>query len=143
MAIAARTIFVADDDESFLSGVGRALRGRGYAVRTAPDGLRLLSLMEIERPDLLVLDVAMPGMNGVEVLRTIRRDGRWPLLPVMMVTAAPDAEVHAAVVEASAELLPKPFRLEELLARVAGSLGAPGLAGPDGAGQPNGRRPPH
>lgn len=123
MATATRTIFVADDDQAFLSGVGRALRGRGYDVRTAPDGLHLLSLMEIERPDLLVLDVAMPGLNGVEVLRRIREDGRWRSLPVMMVTAAPDASVRAAAAESSADLLPKPFRLEELLTRVAGSLG--------------------
>ncbi|HEX7052286.1 MAG TPA: response regulator transcription factor [Longimicrobiales bacterium] len=112
-------IYVADDDAALRRGLDVALKGRGYAVRTAPDGPALLSLVEAECPDLIVLDVMMPGMSGIDVLRHLRRDGRWRDLPVMMVTAVPDAEVHAEARDGgAAEVLPKPFRLRDLVARI-------------------------
>lgn len=124
MAQPAQIIFVADDDPVLLRGLDVALQGRGYAVRTARSGPALLSLLEAERPDLLVLDVMMPGMTGLEVLRRIRSDRRWSDLPVMMVTAAPEAEVHAEAEEqGAADVIPKPFRLAELLKRIEARLG--------------------
>lgn len=122
-----RTIFVADDDPALLRGLGMALQGRGYAVRTAPSGPAVLSLLESERPDLLVLDVMMPEMSGLEVLRRIREDERWVDLPVMMVTAYPHADVRAEARERGAgEVVPKPFRLNELLEHIERRLGRRG-----------------
>lgn len=119
-----RTIFVVDDDPILLRGLDVALKGHGYTVRTALDGPQLLSLLEEECPDLLLLDVMMPGMDGVEVLRRIRSDSRWSDLPVMIVTAVADAKVRAeAERRGPADVVPKPFRLQELLSTIADRLG--------------------
>ncbi len=124
MDVIERTIFVADDDPALLRGIDLALKGRGYAVRTAPSGPALLTLLESERPDLLVLDVMMPGMSGLEVLRRIREDERWAHLPVMMVTAYPHVDVREEARQRGAgEVMPKPFRLSELLDRIERYLG--------------------
>lgn len=117
------TIFVVDDDPILLRGLDVALKGNGYAVRTALNGPELLSLMEEERPDLLLLDVMMPGMDGVEVLRRIRNDDRWSELPVMMITAIADGDVRAeAERRGPTDVIPKPFRLRDLLKTVAERL---------------------
>lgn len=127
-----RTIFVADDDPVLLRGIDIALQVRGYAVRTAPNGPELLSLLETESPDLLVLDVMMPGMSGLEVLRRIRADDRWADLPVMIVTACPESRVCEEAQQCGAgEIIPKPFRLDELMEQIERRL----------AGRPRGRLP--
>ncbi len=118
MATITRTIFVADDNSALRNGLNLALKARGYSVRTASDGPALLSLLESERPDLLLLDVMMPGMSGLEVLRRIREDQRWSDLPVLLVTAAAGVEVGAAERAGLPDVIPKPFRLEELLRRI-------------------------
>jgi len=119
------TIFVADDDPTLLKGLNRALSGRGYNVRTAPNGPALLSLLETASPDLVVLDIMMPGMSGLEVLRRVRGDARWSELPVMMVTALTDAAVTAAAWERGAsDVIPKPFRLNDLVSRIEARLGS-------------------
>ncbi|HEX7090051.1 MAG TPA: response regulator [Longimicrobiales bacterium] len=116
-------IFIADDDPLLLEGLSRALSGRGYTVRTAPDGPQLLSLMERESPDLVVLDIMMPGMSGLDVLRRVRDDGRWPTVPVMMVTALTDAVVtESARNDGASEVIYKPFRLRDLVARIEDRL---------------------
>jgi two-component system response regulator MtrA len=123
MADAPAKIFIADDDPLLLEGLSRALSGRGYTVRTAPDGPRLLSLMEHERPDLVVLDIMMPGMSGLDVLRRVRDDGRWPTVPVMMVTALTDAAVmESARNDGASDVIHKPFRLKDLVARIEDRL---------------------
>ncbi|HEX7118700.1 MAG TPA: response regulator [Longimicrobiales bacterium] len=124
------TIFVVDDDPALLRGLDIALQGRGYAVRTAPSGQELLTLLESERPDLLVMDVMMPGMSGLEVLRHLREDERWAELPVMMVTAFPHADVKEEAWQRGAgDVMSKPFRLEELLERIERRLGRRGAEG--------------
>lgn len=117
-----RTIFVADDDPVLLRGLDVALSGRGYEVRTAPDGPALLSMMETQRPDLLLLDIMMPGMSGLEVLRRIRSDNRWAGLPVMMVTAVPESVADLG--PDTPDVVAKPFRLQDLLERIERRLGA-------------------
>jgi len=120
-------IFIADDDPLLLEGLSRALAGRGYTVRTAPDGPQLLSLMERERPDLVVVDIMMPGMSGLDVLRRVRDDGRWPDVPVMMVTALTDVEVTRSAQDGGAsDVVHKPFRLRDLVSRIELRLRAAG-----------------
>jgi DNA-binding response OmpR family regulator len=117
----AGTVFVADDNPSILQGLDRALTTYGYRVRTADNGLRLLDLLEEsgETPDLLLLDVSMPGMSGVEVIEHVREHPRWRQLPVMFITADRDAGLPASVFDMGAvDFLHKPFRLSELLARI-------------------------
>lgn len=119
--LAPATVFVAEDNPILLQGIGRALTANGYAVATAPDGAALLRLLHAasDPPDLLLLDVMMPEMSGLEVLQAVRTNPRWDGLPVMLITAATDeglpetARRHGAV-----DVLPKPFRLHDLLSRI-------------------------
>ncbi|HET7276089.1 MAG TPA: response regulator [Longimicrobiaceae bacterium] len=114
------TVFVAEDNPILLQGLSRALTGSGYTVETAADGILLMNLMNAGevKPDLLLLDVMMPGMGGLDVLREVREDGRWPGLPILLITAATDELTGPALESEEVEVLPKPFRLGELLARI-------------------------
>lgn len=122
MMTSARTIFVADDNPALRSGLEIALRANGYIVRTAPDGPALLTMLELERPDLLLLDVMMPGMSGLDVLHRIRGDQRLSNLPVLLVTAAAGAEVRAANWRYLSDMVSKPFRLGDLLRQIEALL---------------------
>ena len=115
------TVFVADDNPSILQGLDRALKVTGYRVRTADSGRAVLNLLEQaeEVPDLLLLDVMMPEMSGLEVLRTLRMDARWVDIPVVLITATNDGALPvSALRDGAVDFLTKPFRLDELLARV-------------------------
>lgn len=117
----AGTVYVADDNPAILQGLERALTTYGYQVQTAPNGARLLDLLEDGggTPDMLLLDVSMPEMNGMEVLERVRDHPRWRQLPVMFITADRDAGLPASVFDKGAvDFLNKPFRLSELLARI-------------------------
>jgi two-component system cell cycle response regulator len=115
------TIFVADDNPSILQGLDRALKVTGYEVRTAVSGRAVLDLLEGAEalPDLLLLDVMMPEMSGLEVLRSLRLDPRWVDIPVVLITATNDGALPvSALRDGAVDFLTKPFRLDELLARV-------------------------
>lgn len=118
------TVFVAEDNPILLQGLVRALTGSGYAVESAEDGLQLFESLKSEsvRPDLLLLDVMMPGMGGLEVLDAVKSDGRWPELPVVLITAATDELVGRAMERGAVDVLAKPFRLSELLRRIDGHI---------------------
>ena len=116
------TVLVADDNPSILQGLERALKVTGYYVRTANSGRGVLDLLEQEEeaPDLLLLDVMMPEMTGLEVLRTLRQNPRWVDTPVVLITATNDGALPvSALRDGAVDFLTKPFRLDELLARVA------------------------
>lgn len=115
------TVFVADDNPSILQGLDRALKVTGYHVRTAVSGRGVLDLLEAADtlPDLLLLDVMMPEMSGLEVLRALRMDTRWVDIPVVLITATNDGALPvSALRDGAVDFLTKPFRLDELLARV-------------------------
>jgi two-component system cell cycle response regulator len=115
------TVFVADDNPSILQGLDRALKVTGYHVRTAVSGRAVLDLLENAEtlPDLLLLDVMMPEMSGLEVLRALRLDPRWVDIPVVLITATNDGALPvSALRDGAVDFLTKPFRLDELLARV-------------------------
>jgi DNA-binding response OmpR family regulator len=125
MPIPDPTIFVADDNVAILQGLKRALSATGYTVETAENGRAALELLRAapEAPDLLLLDVMMPEVNGFEVLEAMRADARLADVPVLLITATTDGSVAELVQrDPSLELLAKPFRLDQLLARVAAHL---------------------
>lgn len=127
-------VYIAEDNPILLQGLRQALISNGYSVRTAPDGTAMLRLIESQdaRPDVLLLDVMMPGMSGVELLRSLRADQRWSRLPVILITAATDDAATAAMEQdAAVELLTKPFRLNDLLDRVARHGGGAPAARPE------------
>ena len=113
-------ILLADDDRGLLEMLLSIFRRAGYHdLLTASSGLEALRLWREEQPDLVVLDVMMPGMDGFSVLREIRRASR---VPVLMLTARGEAEDRIEGLENGADdYLPKPFLPKELLLR-AGSI---------------------
>ena len=115
------TVFIADDNPAIRQGLDRALTASGYSVSTACDGPAVLELLARApvTPDLLLLDVMMPEMSGLEVLRTLRCDERWADIPVVLITATHDGALPvSALRDGAVDFLTKPFRLDELLARV-------------------------
>jgi two-component system response regulator MprA len=112
-----RKVLVAEDDEQVRRYVERALRLEGYVVATAGDGEEARRAVEAERPDVVVLDIMMPRLDGISVCRLMRAPG--DRTPVLMLTARHELSDRVAGLDAGADdYLVKPFALEELLARV-------------------------
>ena len=110
-------ILVVDDEQAVRESLRRSLRFNGYEVLTANDGLEAVETVRAENPELLILDVMMPNMDGLEVCRTLRSGG-WDR-PILVLTARDGVSDRVAGLDAGADdYLPKPFALEELLARV-------------------------
>jgi two-component system response regulator MprA len=115
------TILIAEDDRRVRESLERALRLEGYTVETVPDGAAALAAHDREPPDLLLLDVSMPNVDGLTVCRMIRSRGHDT--PVLMLTARHEIPDRVAGLDAGADdYLVKPFALDELLARVRARL---------------------
>ncbi len=113
-------VLVVEDDPTLLETLEYNLKRQGYQVYTAPDGLAALEAARRERPDVLVLDVMLPGMDGFEVCRTLRREMS---VPILMLTARADEVDKIVGLEVGADdYLTKPFSMRELLARVKALL---------------------
>jgi DNA-binding response OmpR family regulator len=114
--VTARDILVVEDEEAIAEAVRARLVSEGYQVRVALDGPQALSQVAAQRPDLVVLDLMLPGMDGLEVCREIQKD-EW--VPVLMLTARTDeADKVAGFAVGADDYLTKPFSLRELTARV-------------------------
>lgn len=106
-----------DDDEAVRGSLRRSLKFNGFDVLTASDGEEAVEVVNSENPELLILDVMMPNMDGLEVCRTLRGEG-WDR-PILVLTARDGVAERVAGLDAGADdYLAKPFALEELLARV-------------------------
>jgi CheY-like chemotaxis protein len=115
------TILVCDDDPS-LRELVRAVLGPGYRFVEAADGAEALELTRALRPDLMVLDVMLPGLSGIEVLQAIREDEELHDLKVVVITAWSHAEIDAEVAGAD-RFVAKPFDPDELSLAVEDLLG--------------------
>jgi two-component system response regulator MprA len=114
-------ILVVEDERSILSAVRRGMAFEGYAVETAETGSQALDIVRDRMPDLIVLDIMLPGIDGVEVCRRIRAAGED--VPILMLTARDDVQDRVAGLDAGADdYLIKPFAFEELVARVRALL---------------------
>jgi signal transduction histidine kinase len=114
------TIALIDDDPQVRASLVDTLRSAGAEVQEASDGAAGIALIERLRPDLLVVDFAMPGMTGADVVQQVRRS--HPELPVLLVTGFADAGKLDAITGPGLEVLWKPFESHDFLARAAGLL---------------------
>jgi two-component system KDP operon response regulator KdpE len=109
-------VLVVDDDAQILRAVRTSLQGRGYQVRTAPNGETALDSLSTEAVDLVILDLSLPGIDGQEVIRRLRAFSDVPVL-VLSVRDAQDDKV-AALDAGADDYVTKPFSIGELLARM-------------------------
>ena len=115
-----QTILVVDDEEAIAEAVRARLQSEGFQVVVAGDGPEAIGLCEQVHPDLVVLDLMLPGMDGLEVCRQIQRE-RW--VPVLMLTArTEEADKVAGFAVGADDYLTKPFSLRELVVRVRAIL---------------------
>ena len=116
-------ILVADDDRALLDTVGWILRDKGYEVVPVERGEEILARLEEESPDLLMLDIMMPKVDGLQILQEVKSEERWKDLPVLMISSmAPEEATVKSLGLGAADFIPKPFRVRELLARVQAHL---------------------
>ncbi len=121
MTQAADTILVVDDEPEILRAVRAGLTAQGYRVQTAADGDEALRSASADAPDLVILDVMLPGRtDGLEVCRRLRE---WSQVPILMLSALGQERQKVAALDAGADdYLTKPFGMDELTARVRAAL---------------------
>ncbi|MVO84993.1 response regulator [Streptomyces sp. p1417] len=131
------TVLLAEDDRAIRTSLERALTLEGYRVTAVPDGVQALARAHTDPPDLLVLDVMMPGIDGLQVCRVLRAEG--DRTPVLMLTARVETADRIAGLDAGADdYVAKPFDVEEVFARLRALLrradGGPAGRGVPGSG---------
>jgi DNA-binding response OmpR family regulator len=118
-------VLVVDDNEENLLVTQEILKTRGFAVQTARDGAEALRAIDHERPDIVLLDVMLPDMDGMEVLDRIRANTQHARLPVILVTAkAQDEDVLAGYKVGADYYITKPFTARQLLHGIGLVLGS-------------------
>ncbi|HEX9260134.1 MAG TPA: response regulator, partial [Acidimicrobiales bacterium] len=114
------TVLVVEDEDSFVEALTIGLRREGFVVRVARDGAEALDLFDVVQPDLVLLDVMLPKLSGIDVCRQLRKKSQ---VPIIMVTAK-GAEIDTVVgLEVGADdYITKPYRMRELVARMRAVL---------------------
>src|SRR5919112_3054196 len=116
-------ILVADDDQALSRTLSWILKENGYDVLTVPGGEHLFDQLQAEPFDLLLLDIMMPKVDGLQLLQRVKSDERFKDLPVLMISSMPPEEATVRSLGlGAADFIPKPFRVRELLARVKAHL---------------------
>jgi len=114
------TVLVVEDEESFVEALVVGLKREGFRVEVARDGLEALEVFDASRPDLVLLDVMLPRMSGIDVCREIRNKSR---VPIVMVTAkASEIDTVVGLEVGADDYVTKPYRLRELVARMRAVL---------------------
>ena len=123
------TVLIVDDNEDNVQILTTSLLKRGYEVRIAPDGPSALASVRQQRPDVILLDVMMPGMDGMQVLDHLKLDPKTASIPVVMVTAKTQDEDLLAGYQSGADYyITQPFTTRQILHAIGLVLGshAPG-----------------
>jgi CheY-like chemotaxis protein len=110
------TVLIAEDDEEVGAALADTLTAAGYRIVCAGDGREALAALEVERPDVMLIDIFMPRMSGSELLDIVRRSPRWSDIPRIVMTGANDSMIG---VRLDAAVLFKPVDVDALLAIVA------------------------
>jgi DNA-binding response OmpR family regulator len=114
-----KKILVVDDEDDILHFLELVLREKGYDVATASGGHEALTRAQLERPDLILLDIMMPQMDGWEVLKLLRVDSDTARIPVAMLSARTEAKDRVqGLQEGAIDYICKPFSLQELLGKI-------------------------
>ena len=114
-----KKILVVDDEEDILHFLELVLREKGYEVATASSGHEALTRAQMVRPDLILLDIMMPQMDGWEVLKLLRVDEGTSDIPVAMLSARTEAKDRVqGLQEGAVDYICKPFSLQDLLAKI-------------------------
>jgi len=110
-------ILLVEDDQSLANGLCKALRNEGFVTNHLAEGKAALHVVDVDPPDIVVLDLGLPDIDGLEVLKSIRR--RDPALPVLILTARSSVDARVSGLDGGADdYLPKPFETPELIARL-------------------------
>jgi phosphate regulon transcriptional regulator PhoB len=118
-----KKILIADDEKDIVELIAYNLEREGYAVFKAFDGQKTWEMINAEKPDLVILDLMMPEISGMEVCRMIRRQAATAALPIIMLTAKSDSVDKILGLEVGADdYITKPFHVRELIARVRAVL---------------------
>src|SRR3974377_2328698 len=120
MTVRGKRILLAEDEVALRDFVGRNLRARGFEVLEASNGLEAMAVWERENPHLLILDIMMPRMDGLEVCRRVREHSAVPIIVLTALDA--ESDKVTALDPGADDYLTKPFGVEEVLARVGGVL---------------------
>ena len=118
-AVATPRILIVEDDEPSRSALGRRLSRRGYQILLAGDGRAGVSVARLERPDLILMDLGLPGMDGWTATRTLKSDERTQHIPVIILSAHALAEHRDEALAAGGdEFDTKPVQFEQLLEKI-------------------------
>lgn len=120
----AKKILIADDEPDVVRLISMRLRANGYDVVTALDGMQAVREAHNQRPDLILLDINMPGVNGYTVLENLRMATHTMMIPIVFVSALPESEVRKKAETLGADgYIPKPFDAQVLLNKIKSLLG--------------------
>jgi CheY-like chemotaxis protein len=120
----AKKILIADDEQDFLSLIKIRLEAAGYEVTTASDGIEALKQVEKIRPDMVILDILMPKLDGYEVCRLLKFDERYKSLPVVILSArAQDIDKEMGRLVRADAYISKPINDQDLLETIKKQLG--------------------
>ena len=118
-----KRIFIADDESGFVSTLKSRLEFEGFEITTAPDGKAALEQIPVEKPDLVLLDIMMPAVNGYQVCRELKEDSDTSSIPILMLTAKSQESDKFWGMEAGADdYMTKPFDMDELIEKIEGLL---------------------
>jgi CheY-like chemotaxis protein len=139
MAEAKQRLLLVDDDEDLRMSLAEALEEAGYAVIQAANGEAALELVERELPDLVLLDLLMPVLNGWQFCQTKNENPATASIPVIAMSAAVSKDPRSPYYIDVDDFIAKPVELDELLGKISGCLARVALEGPNGTA---GRRTP-
>lgn len=121
-----RKIAVVDDDRDVREVLQMALQRVGYDVKLAANGLRLISALHVDRPDLILLDVMMSWIDGFELCRAIKQNQRFHGIPVVFISGKTSpSDIDRGLKCGAVDYFPKPLDMERLMSRVQEIVGPP------------------
>lgn len=119
-----KKILIADDEVDIVSMLSMRLKAQGYEILIAPTGPEAIARTLRDKPDLILLDIKMPGLDGYDVIEGLKKLVETSKIPIIFVSALPREEVARKAKELGAEdYIPKPFKSEEVVAKVKHVLG--------------------